>query len=176
MARVAQRDAPRQDGGVSQERVASMAVLRLIPRIVAAFSILLTFTGPLTAQPLEGAPSITQNDRTAALIAKSKQMLAAGQASDGCRATSLADEIIVCGRRGAGQRLQSLELPRVGDPPRGKLRAPPPGAGVGVSATMSLCILQQCPKPVIHIDVKALPEAPSGSDADLIARGEMSDR
>ena len=32
------------------------------------------------------------------------------------------------------------------------------------------------PPPMIFIDVKALPEAPAGSDADLIARGEMKQR
>ena len=30
------------------------------------------------------------------------------------------------------------------------------------------------PPPMIFIDVKALPEAPAGSDADLIAKGEMA--
>ncbi len=32
------------------------------------------------------------------------------------------------------------------------------------------------PPPVYYIDLKAIPEAPAGSDADKVARGEMADR
>ena len=39
------------------------------------------------------------------------------------------------------------------------------------------CFIPPCPPPpMIFIDVKALPEAPPGSDADLIAKGEMKER
>lgn len=37
------------------------------------------------------------------------------------------------------------------------------------------CFIPPCaPPPMIFIDVKALPKAPEGSDADLIAKGEMA--
>ena len=37
------------------------------------------------------------------------------------------------------------------------------------------CFIGPCPKPMpVMIDLKAIPEAPEGSDADLIAKGEMA--
>ena len=37
------------------------------------------------------------------------------------------------------------------------------------------CFIGPCPRPMpVMIDLKAIPEAPEGSDADLIARGEMA--
>ena len=82
------------------------------------------------------------------------------------------DEIIVCGRDNQDQRIKPQDdSPFRLDPKQIAFSAPPPGAGTGVSVTFRACILQKCPKPILFIDVKSLPEAPTGSDADLIARG-----
>jgi hypothetical protein len=39
--------------------------------------------------------------------------------------------------------------------------------------TARACLLQKCPKPLYLIDLKSIPVAPAGSDADKIAKGEM---
>jgi hypothetical protein len=50
------------------------------------------------------------------------------------------------------------------------------GKGVHVvpgGVTARACFLQKCPKPLYLIDLKSIPVAPAGSDADKIAKGEM---
>jgi hypothetical protein len=39
--------------------------------------------------------------------------------------------------------------------------------------TARACLLQKCPKPLYLIDLKSIPVAPAGSDADKISKGEM---
>lgn len=49
-----------------------------------------------------------------------------------------------------------------------------PGIFTGPPTVSGLCLIPPCPKPpVYYFDITALPEAPEGSDADRIARGEM---
>ena len=87
-----------------------------------------------------------------------------------------ASEIVVCAPRDrekdrypGRETLESVQSIRDGIP-----RAPdfvPKYPGVVVARG---CFIPPCPPPkMIFIDVKALPEAPAGSDADLIAKGEM---
>ena len=58
-------------------------------------------------------------------------------------------------------------------------RLPPPDvAGAGIfrgKPTMSgMCVIPPCPPEAAYmIDLSAIPEAPAGSDADKVARGEM---
>lgn len=128
---------------------------------------------------LFGAPAIASDplapsEKTTAYLAKQKKMLIEAGASEGCRVLAQSDEILVCGR-GLNQRIVTLEPVEVGASKQIKLVAPANGSfGVGIAITG--CFLQQCPRKVPLIDVSAFPEAPPGSDADLIARGEMRDR
>jgi phosphopantetheinyl transferase (holo-ACP synthase) len=120
------------------------------------------------------AGSIAMPDEvTTRLVAKQKEMLAGVVASTGCHTIAGPDEIVVCGR-GINQRIRSIAPPESGGPPQVKLVAPPNGS-VGVGATAAVCFLQKCPKKFVLIDLSSIPEAPEGSDADLISRGLMSD-
>lgn len=92
-----------------------------------------------------------------------------------CRAATAQADIVVCGHRRPDPRYAPPEPPAPAEMKTVALGPPPHGA-VGVGATMRGCFLQKCPKPLYFIDVAALPEAPAGSDADRIARGEMRGR
>ena len=87
-----------------------------------------------------------------------------------------ASEIVVCAPRDSDkdrypgrEQLESVQSTKDRIP-----RAPdfvPKYPGVVVARG---CFIPPCaPPPMIFIDVKALPQAPAGSDADLIAKGEM---
>lgn len=94
-----------------------------------------------------------------------------------CRPKPGSDEIVVCVDRGEDQRVDreppdpnTLEgrnalnggVPRAPQFDRGSCRGQP-GCITGGWA----------PPPVYYVDVTALPEAPPGSDADKIAKGEI---
>lgn len=94
-----------------------------------------------------------------------------------CRPTPGSDEIVVCVDRGEDQRVDrgppdpnSLDgrralnggVPRAPQFDRGSCKGQP-GCITGGWA----------PPPVYYVDVTALPEAPPGSDADKIAKGEV---
>ncbi|MET0180197.1 MAG: hypothetical protein ABW194_06895 [Novosphingobium sp.] len=89
-------------------------------------------------------------------------------------------DIVVCGRtdheaerlplRDELESVQSLNdgLPRAPDVAGGGIFKGPPTLG-------GLCLFGPCPKDAVYyVDVAALPPAPKGSDADLIARGEKA--
>ena len=85
------------------------------------------------------------------------------------------DEIVVCRETGDPDRYR---VPS--DTDRGVVkdhvpRAPdlePKYPGVVVAKG---CYIGPCPRPMpVMIDLKAIPEAPEGSDADRIAKGEMA--
>ena len=90
-----------------------------------------------------------------------------------------ATEIVVCAPRElhenrypGREQLDSVQSTYDGLPRAPDLRPVYPGPVVARG-----CFIPPCPPPkMIFIDVKALPEAPPGSDADLIARGEMKQR
>lgn len=97
------------------------------------------------------------------------------------------DEIVVCARQQDNSLFRvksSSEL----DPESeealkdGLPRAPDvagPGIFTGPATVGKLCIpgLQKCPPPpAIIIDFSALPEAPEGSDADRVGKGEIPGR
>ena len=94
-----------------------------------------------------------------------------------CRPTPGSDEIVVCVDRGEDQRVErgapdpnTLEgrralnggVPRAPQFDHGSCRGKP-GCIIGGWA----------PPPVYYTDVTKLPEAPPGSDADKIAKGEV---
>ena len=89
-----------------------------------------------------------------------------------CAGLDANGEILVCGKdNGSDVRVPDDEtrtddgLPRAPQLDRGSCKGKP-GCMVG----------GWVPPPVYYIDLKAIPEAPSGSDADKVARGEMADR
>lgn len=99
-------------------------------------------------------------------------------------ATVVSGEIVVCGRSGENtdgvwnqrewQRRYAAETMNKNNPPPVDVCGPNCGIFTGEPTIGGLCIpgLQKCPPPpAIMIDIKALPEAPPGSDADRIARG-----
>ena len=89
------------------------------------------------------------------------------------------NDIVVCAREDSAQwRVRSSRetdplsreslrdgLPRAPQLDRGSCKGQP-GCMVG----------GWVPPPVYYIDLKAIPEAPAGSDADKVAKGEMADR
>lgn len=88
-----------------------------------------------------------------------------------------ASEIVVCAPRDRDkdrfpgrETLESVRSTYDGLPRAPDLRPVYPGPVVARG-----CFIPPCPPPkMIFIDVKALPEAPAGSDADLIAKGELA--
>ena len=88
-----------------------------------------------------------------------------------------ASEIVVCAPRDRDkdrfpgrETLESVRSTYDGLPRAPDLRPVYPGPVVARG-----CFIPPCPPPkMIFIDVKALPEAPPGSDADLIAKGELA--
>ena len=90
-----------------------------------------------------------------------------------------ADEIVVCApsdpeadRYPGRETLESVQSTNDGLPRAPDLAPKYPGVVVARG-----CFIPPCPPPpMVFIDVKALPEAPAGSDADLIAKGEMKER
>jgi len=85
------------------------------------------------------------------------------------------NEIVVCRTRDdesdrlpLREELDSVKSTDDGIPRAPDLRPKYPGIVVARG-----CFIPPCPPPpMVFIDVKALPEAPEGSDADLIAKGE----
>ena len=87
-----------------------------------------------------------------------------------------ASEIVVCAPRDSDkdrypgrEQLESVKSTDIGVP-----RAPDVN---GLPPCLAFCVtiaIGAPPPPMPLIDVKALPEAPPGSDADLIARGEKA--
>ena len=86
------------------------------------------------------------------------------------------NEIVVCRTRDDDadrlplrEELDSVKSTDDGIPRAPDLRPKYPGVVVARG-----CFIPPCPPPpMVFIDVEALPEAPAGSDADLIAKGEM---
>jgi hypothetical protein len=90
------------------------------------------------------------------------------------------DDIVVCARNNEQFRAQSSSA----EDPTGKAGTndgrltPPDVAGNGIfkgKPTMSgMCLIPPCPAAKAYmIDLSSIPEAPAGSDADRIAKGEI---
>lgn len=114
--------------------------------------------------------------RVVELLARAKQVYTVPDPRDRCRRTANSDEIVVCVDRGEDLRVPSTAesdptsrealddgVPRAPQFDRGSCRGQG-GCMVGGWA----------PPPVYVVDVSALPQAPEGSDADRIAKGELA--
>ena len=133
-------------------------------------------TMPLLAQTADPEP----DPQIAQRLAAAKSRLSVETVQDRCRSARKAGEIVVCVDRGEDQRVpttaetdpDSLAARRALN--NGVPRAPAfsrsckgqPGCITGGWA----------PPPIYVIDPAALPEAPEGSDADKIDKGELPDR
>ena len=117
----------------------------------------------------------------AARLAAAQARLGVATVQKRCGAARQSDEIVVCVDRGEDLRVPSTAdsdpsslaarralnngIPRAPQLDRGSCKGQP-GCVVGGWA----------PPPIYVIDPAALPQAPEGSDADKIAKGEMPDR
>ncbi|MEY4159689.1 MAG: hypothetical protein RLZZ136_310 [Pseudomonadota bacterium] len=105
-------------------------------------------------------------------------MITAQRRSARCGAASNGGEIVVCG----SDHGEDIRVPSTSDSDRASHDA----LNTGVPHAPNVSGLPDCSRgcigmgnapPIIYvIDVKALPEAPKGSDAEKVANGEISDR
>lgn len=142
---------------------------------------------PVLVAVLISAPALAEQpaampdgDRVAELFAAAKRNYAIRDPRQECRRRSEA-EIVVCVDRGEDLRVPSTAdsdpdslaarralnngVPRAPQLDRGSCKGQP-GCITGGYA----------PPPIYEIDVRALPQAPDGSDADKVARGELAPR
>jgi hypothetical protein len=129
---------------------------------------------PALAPPEAATPDPALAQANAAIA---QRLLQAGQRKR-CGGTGPDGGIVVCGGREASEKerlplrdeLESARATRDGLP-----RAPNVfGIGDIGGITAKGCFLPPCPPPAMpDIDFSALPEAPTDSDADRIARGEI---
>lgn len=132
---------------------------------------------PLAARAWDGDPDPAVAERLAA----ARSRLGIESVQSRCKAARKAGEIVVCVDRGEDLRVPSTAesdpaslaarralnngIPRAPQLDRGSCKGQA-GCVVGGWA----------PPPIYVIDLAALPEAPAGSDADKIAKGELPDR
>ncbi|MGB5779119.1 hypothetical protein [Allopontixanthobacter sediminis] len=138
---------------------------------------------------IAGNPAYSQDQRpvTAEQVAERAQEAYGPPPPEPECAPPEGDEIVVCAREQDNSQFRvksSTEL----DPESeealadGLPRAPDvagPGIFKGPATVGGLCIpgLQKCPPPpALIIDLSALPEAPEGSDADKVGKGEIPGR
>ncbi|ANY19125.1 hypothetical protein A6F68_00592 [Tsuneonella dongtanensis] len=92
-----------------------------------------------------------------------------------CPPQKAGGEIVVCAQNEDPERLRvegSESDGTEGDPRAPNLETQYPGAGFGAGVVFKGCFIPPCPPPMPPlIDLKAIPEAPPGSDADRVARG-----
>lgn len=132
-------------------------------------------TAPIRAQ------SESADLQLAERLAAAQARLGVATVQDRCRTARKADEIVVCVDRGEDLRVPSTAesdpsslaarhahnngIPLAPQLDRGSCKGQP-GCMIGGWA----------PPPIYVIDLAAIPEAPEGSDADRIAKGELPDR
>ncbi len=142
----------------------------------ALFLVMLVNQTPAAAQEQSDADA---DASAAARIAEARATyLPAPRQRSTCNKDADSTEIVVCAPdRGEDQRVPSSAD---SDPrSRSALRTGMPSAPnvSGLPDCSSGCIgMGWAPPPVYYIDVKALPQAPEGSDAEKVAKGEMPDR
>jgi hypothetical protein len=109
-----------------------------------------------------------------ARIETTKQLYSVPDPRLRCRPKEGSDEIVVCRDRGEDQQVER------GDPDPSTLEGRRAlNGGVPRAPQFDRGYCKECPHfgsvpaPVYYVDVTKLPEAPPGSDADKIAKGEM---
>lgn len=137
---------------------------------------------PTAAQP---EPREADVETEAKVDAKVQVMITATRAQyqvpperDPCAEAASEGEIVVCARRDNERHRIS---PSSSDPGSaaalrdGLPRAPQLDRG-SCKGQAGCMVGGWAPPPIYIIDLKAIPEAPEGSDADKVAKGEVSDR
>lgn len=149
----------------------------------ASYAIALFLCVPLAVgapAAAQSAPTITAEEA----LAQAEEAYGPPAPEKEC-APQKGDEIVVCAEEEQDQSQFRVKSSSELEPESqealddGTPRAPDvagPGIFTGPATVGGLCIpgLQKCPPPpALIIDVTALPQAPEGSDADKIAKGEM---
>lgn len=124
---------------------------------------------PVTGQVASPDPALAER------LATAQGRLSVETVQDRCRSARKADEIVVCVDRG-----EDLRVPSSAETDPSSLAA---RHALNNGVPRAPAFSQSCkgqpgcvtggwaPQPIYVIDVKALPEAPAGSDADKIAKG-----
>lgn len=132
----------------------------------------------LLAPEAQAQTAPTPDEKVAEILASARQVLSAVPPRQSCAATS-EDEIVVCAS-GDGERYRVPSSTDLDPGSRAALRTgvpAPPAMDRGSCRGQPGCIVGGwAPPPIHYIDLKAIPEAPEGSDADRIARGEAAER
>lgn len=134
----------------------------------------------LTVQPACGQAAETADQRVDKMVEQARRVYRVSDPRDRCRRRE-GQEIVVCVDRGEDLRVPSTAetdpnsrearralnngVPRAPQLDRGSCRGQP-GCMVGGWA----------PPPIYEVDLSQLPQAPEGSDADLVAKGELAPR
>lgn len=131
----------------------------------------LLLSSPLAAQ--DAAPVIAED---ALAAAKEVYGPADSRAKPECPMPKPGDEIVVCAQENdnSGFRVQSSgDLDPTGAGAKDKVpRAPDVGTVYPGVVVAKGCFIPPCPPPMpVLIDLKAIPEAPPGSDADRVGQG-----
>lgn len=148
------------------------------PRSVIAAFLALALGGALAPQ------ARAQNDdldaRVAERISITQEMYGVAPPRRRCESSGGDDAIVVC----APDRGEDLRVPSTAETDPGSLAARreldngvprAPQLDRGSCKGQAGCVVGGwAPPPIYAIDVKAIPEAPEGSDADKIAKGEMA--
>ena len=158
--------------------------LNYLGRLVLAGALLL-LPATLTAQAQSGqvqtssdAPASAETAATPEFTGPIDLTVTRARKPTRCGVTDSRGEIVVCG----GDRGDDLKVPGSADDPDSR-----EGLNNGVPQAPSVsglvdCKVKKCrnfgrvPPPVFVIDLKSIPEAPKGSDAEKVANGEISDR
>jgi hypothetical protein len=120
------------------------------------------------APPAAEAPTKVEGPVTV----PSFNVMITGERRRPCIGTDSKGEIVVCGKDNGEDVRVPDEENRTDD---GITRAP--DVFGGIDCKKSKCHgFGKVPPPVFYVDLKSIPEAPKGSDAEAVARGEMSDR
>lgn len=133
----------------------------------------LALAHPLAAQVTP--PPVTAEE----VLARAKEVYGVPDTDnkEECPLPKPGDEIVVCGATEDGDQYavpSSSDLDPTGLGARGGgPRAPGVATDYPGAVAARGCFIPPCPPPMPElIDLKAIPEAPPGSDADLAARGE----
>ena len=134
--------------------------------------------GPTAEQALERARQVYGPPAPAAAQDPTIERCTAEQ-----EAAAISGEIVVCRRVNAAEAVSGFDredwerryaartMDR-GDPHPPVANGPNSGIFTGPATVSGLCLIPPCPPPPAYmIDFETLPDAPEGSDADLIAKG-----
>jgi hypothetical protein len=134
----------------------------------------LFFAAPVMAQAPTGAGS--KDSEIAEMMLRSKSAYSTTRSRTECYERAASGEIVVCAQDDSRFRAQStsdidpLSSQALND---GSIRPPDLEPKYPGFTAARGCFIPPCPKgPAYFVDLEAIPQAPAGSDADLIARGE----